>query len=202
MDKKKIIASLAGIFCAYMAFAAISGVSGGIAAIAGLIISLVWGVFAVLCFYIAFGSRIGMFVGNTFYAPLEYLKNPAERISRIRGLVEQEKYQEAIDALNEILARRPYDPLPNLLLVEVYMDRLNDKEQSAGLIEKYFQNPKLKVSPENVELLMRYSDICLEQKHPEPAIALFQNELSRKEYSDTDRRTLTLRLEALMKVES
>ena len=78
------------------------------------------------------------------------------------------------------------------------MDRLNDKNQTAELIEKYFRNPKLKAVPENVEMLMRYSDICLEQKRPEPAIALFNAVLNAKGYSAPERKSLGLRLEALI----
>ena len=198
MNKKKIIVSLIGLFCAYRAFAAISGVSGGIAAVAGLIIGLVWIVFAALCFYNVFGSKIGMLLGSSFYTPLEYLKKAPEKIAPVKGMIEQEKYPEAIAALNEILARKPFDPAPYLLLVEVYMDRLNDKNQTAELIEKYFRNPKLKAVPENVEMLMRYSDICLEQKRPEPAIALFMAVLNAKGYSAPERKSIGLRLEALI----
>jgi hypothetical protein len=78
------------------------------------------------------------------------------------------------------------------------MDRLNDKNQTAELIEKYFRNPKLKAVPENVEMLMRYSDICLEQKRPDPAITLFDSQLKVKGYSDPEWRVLGLRLEALV----
>ncbi|MEI8247151.1 MAG: hypothetical protein WCI51_15065 [Lentisphaerota bacterium] len=198
MNKKKIIVSLIGLFCTYRAFVAISGVSGGIAAIAGLIIGLVWIVFAALCFYNVFGSKIGMLLGSAFYMPLQYLKKAPEKIAPVKGLIEQQKYPEAIAALNEILARKAFDPAPYLLLVEVYMDRLNDKSQTAELIEKYFRNPKFKAAPENVEMLMRYSDICLEQNTPEPAIALFELQLNAKGYSAPERRGLRLRLEALI----
>jgi len=78
------------------------------------------------------------------------------------------------------------------------MDRLNDKNRTAELIEKYFRNPKLKAVPENVEMLMRYSDICLEQNRPEPAIALFNAVLNAKGYSAPERKSLGLRLEALI----
>jgi len=198
VDKKKIVVGLLGLFCAYRAFAAIRGVSGGIAAIAGLIIGLVWTVFAALCFYNVFGSKIGMSFAGMFYTPLEYLKKAPEKIAQVKGLIEQEKYPEAIAALNEILERKPFDPQPYLLLVEIYMDRLNDNNQALELIEKYFRNPKPKVSPENVEMLMRYSDICLEQNRPEPAIALFEAQLNIKGYSEPERRGLSLRLEALI----
>jgi len=200
MNLDSIFLGIVGLIFSVAAFFSMS------MGIAGVLMAWALGTIAGMCFASVLAPKIGDICGNQVFFPLKYLKEPAEIISRIRGMVEREKYQAAIEATNEMLARNPFDPLLFLLLIEVYMDRLNDKKQAAALIEKYFlnrqENPKLKVSPENVELLMRYSDICLEQKHPEPAIALFQNELSRKEYSDPDRRTLTLRLEALMKVES
>ena len=161
-----------------------------------------FGTFAGLCFASVFAPKIGAFCGNLVYTPLEYLKKAPEKIAPVKGMIELEKYPEAIAALDEILARKPFDPAPHLLLVEIYMDRLNDKNQAAELIEKYFRNPKLKSVPENDEMLMRYSDICLEQNRPEPAIALFRAVLNAKGYSAPERKGLGVRLEALIATRS
>jgi tetratricopeptide (TPR) repeat protein len=202
VDKKNIVLAIIGILCSAVAVYFMGASSDPVGQIAGLIIALFFGLFAGICFAYIIAPKIGSAFGCFVYTPLEYLKNPAEKISLIRGLIEQEKYQEAIDALNEILSRKQYDPLPYLLLVELYMDRLNDKNQAAKLIGKYFQNrkPSQKImgSPENVELLMRYSDICIEQNRLQAAISLFQEELASKEYSEPEKRILTLRLEALI----
>lgn len=201
VDKKNIVLAIIGILCSSAAIYSMGASSDPVGQIAGVIIGLVFGLFAGICFAYIVAPKVGSSFGCFVYTPLEYLKNPAEKISLIRGLIEQEKYQDAIDALNEILVRKQYDPLAYLLLVELYMDRLNDKSKAAELIEKYFQNrkrnQKIAGSPENVELLMRYSDICIEQNRPQVVIALFQTELTNKEYSEPEKRILTLRLEAL-----
>lgn len=201
MNKKNIALVIAGGFCSYMAIAAISkgsGVSSIAGAVAVVMIALVWATLAGLFFAHIITPKIGTAFGNFIYLPLEYLKKAPEKIAPVKGMIEQQKYPEAIAALNEILARKPFDPAPYLLLVEVYMDRLNDKNRTAELIEKYFRNPKLKAVPENVEMLMHYSDICLEQNRPEPAIALFMAVLNAKGYSAPERKSIGLRLEALI----
>ncbi len=198
MDKKNIALAITGTLCAIAAVYSLATPSNPVGQVAGLVIALVFGLFAGLCFAYIIAPKIGSSFGCSIYTPLEYLKNPAEKIAQVKGLIEQEKYPEAIAALNEILARKPFDPVPYLLLVEIYMDRLNDNNQTLELIEKYFRNPKPKVFPENIEMLMRYSDICLEQNRPEPAIALFEAQLNAKDYSEPERRGLGLRLEALI----
>ncbi len=193
MDQRNITLSVIGVCFAAAAVWAMSTVN-----IVGVLAAWAFGTLAGLCFASFFTPKIGTFCGNFVYTPLEYLKKAPEKIAPVKGMIEQEKYPEAIAALDEILARKPFDPAPYLLLVEVYMDRLNDKNQTAELIEKYFRNPKLKAVPENVEMLMRYSDICLEQKRPEPAITLFDSQLKVKGYSDPEWRVLGLRLEGLV----
>jgi tetratricopeptide (TPR) repeat protein len=198
MDKKNIVLAIIGILCSLAAAYSMITPSSQMGQLAGFIIALVFGLFAGLCFAHIIAPKIGSSFGCFIYTPLEYLKKAPEKIAPVKGLIEQEKYQEAIAALNEILARKPFDPAPYLLLAEIYMDRLNDKNQAAGLIEKYFSNSKIEVFPENVEMLMRYSDICLEQNRHELAIALFEAELNRKGYTEPERKGLGLRLEALI----
>jgi len=198
MDKKNIVLGIAGILCLTIGIYFMGASSNPVGQIAGLVIGLVFGLFAGMCFAYIVAPKMGSSFGNFVYTPLEYLKKAPEKIAPVKGMIEQEKYPEAIAALNEILARKPFDPAPYLLLVEVYMDRLNDKNRTAELIEKYFRNPRLKAVPENVEMLMRYSDICLEQNRPEPAIALFNAVLNAKGYSAPERKALGLRLEALI----
>lgn len=197
MDKRNTFFIIFGLIFSALAFFSMSmGIIGVLAAWA-------FGTFAGICFASVLAPKIGEICGCSVYTPLDYLKKAPEKIACVKGLIEQEKYPEAIAALNDVLARNPYDPQSYLLLVEIYMDRLDDKNQTAELIEKYFQNPKLKALPENVEFMLRYSDICLAGNSPEAAIALFRRELGRKGYSAPEARSLTLRLEALTeKVES
>ena len=198
MNKKNIVLGIAGILCLITGIYFMGASSNPVGQIAGLVIGLVFGVFGGMCFAYIVAPKVGSSFGNFVYTPLEYLKKAPEKIAPVKGMIEQQKYPEAITALNEILARKPFDPAPYFILVEIYMDRLNDKSRTAELIEKYFRNPGLKAVPENIEMLMRYSDICLEQNRPEPAIALFKVVLNAKGYSGPERKGLGLRLEALI----
>jgi len=210
MDKKRVALGIIGLFCAYKSIASIAGIAktqssifaAYASAIGGVVIAMVWALFAALCLAYIYAPRIGDSFINFLYFPLRYLKEPPEKIAEVKGLIAREKYPEAIAALNEILGRKPCDIQSSMLLVEIYMDRLHDNNKVVELVETYFQNrivnPKTLESPENVEMLMRYSDICLEQKRPEAAIALFESELERTDYSVPEKNTLTLRLGALI----
>lgn len=210
MDKKKVAAGIVGLFCAYKSIASIAGIAktqsnmfaAYASAIGGTVIAAVWALFAAFCLAYIYVPRIGDSFINFLYFPLRYLKEPPEKMAMIKGLIAREKYPEAIAALNEILGRKPCDVQSSALLVEIYMDRLRDNNKVKKLVETYFQNrivnPKTLESPENVEMLMRYSDICMEQKCPETAIALFESELRHTDYSVPEKKTLTLRLAALI----
>ena len=198
MDKKNIVLAIIGILCSIAAIYFMGSASTPMGQLIGFVIALIFMGFAAICFAYIIAPKIGSSFGCFVYTPLDYLRKAPEKIAPVKGLIEQEKYQEAIAALDGILERNQFDPQPYLLLVEIYMDRLNDRNRTVELIEKYFWNPKLKVFPENTEMLMRYSDICLEQNHPEPAIALFGSQLNVKGYSAPERNALGLRLEALI----
>ena len=194
MDKKDITLATIGLFCLVAAIYSM----GTIGQLTGFVVAFILTIFAIICFSYIITPKIGASFGCFVYTPREYLKKAPEKIAPIKGMIIQAKYPAAIVALNKILELNPYDPQPYLMLVEIYMDRLNDNNQAAELIEKYFWNPKLKVFQENVEMLMRYSDICLEQNCLEPAIALFKSELNAKGYSEPERKSLDLRLKALL----
>ncbi len=210
MDKKKVAVCIVGLFCAYKSIASIAGIArtqssmfaAYASAIGGAVIAAVWALFAAFCVAYIYVPRIGDGFINFLYFPLRYLKEPPEKIAVVKGLIAQEKYPEAIATLNEILVRKPCDIQSSLLLVEIYMDRLHDKNKVAELVEKYFQtrilDSRTLASPENVEMLMRYSDICLEQNRQEAAIALFESELRCADYSVPEKKVLTLRLGALI----
>jgi len=192
MDKRNTFFIIVGLLWSAAAFFSMS------MGIVGVLAAWTFGTFAGICFASVLAPKIGDIFSCMVYTPAEYLKNPVDKLAAIKGLIQQDEYPQAIEALNEILTRKQHDPAAHLLLVEIYMDRLNDKKQTVELIEQYFLNPKLKAFPENIEMLMRYSDICLAQNSPEAAITLFQRELTRKGYSAPETRTLTLRLEALI----
>ena len=112
-----------------------------------------------------------------------------------------EKFTEAVEKLTEILERKPFEPEPYLILIELYLEHLNQPQQVIEMIQQYFVNlahcKRPTIVPENIEMLMIYSDTCQEQGQLQDAIDLLAQELERKTYSVPDRNTLTKRLNVL-----
>ena len=140
---------------------------------------------------------IGEWFGNLFYAPKEYLKTAPDIMSPIKGRIAQEEYNEAIEELTELLAEKPFSPEPYLILVEVYANDLNDYLRAMELIEKYFNQEKVYVFDENIEMLLLYADICQEHNYLPKAQKILEQEVKRKGYSALKRKSLQTRLEAI-----
>jgi hypothetical protein len=163
MTLKNIVLLVLGLFCSYKAVACFytapnsagSMVAGYAAAMATVIIALIWATFAGLCFASVAVPRFSSWFSGFLYLPIEYLKSPPEKIAPIKGLIEQENYEEAIERLNQILARKPFETAAVLLLAEIYFEHLAAGERGAELVLGYFGRQKLPAAPENIELLMR-----------------------------------------------
>jgi hypothetical protein len=205
VDIKRIILCGIGIFCGYKAvntFSAASGTSNSIlggyaSAMATVIIALVWATFSGMAFAGVLVPRLSNWFTGFIYLPLQYLKSPPEKLAQIKGMIEQQNYDEAMERLNEILERTPFEPSACLLLSEIYFYHIGEGIRGAELIINYFSQPKLKALPENIELLMRYCDYASDNGASVTAIRLLEQELQRKGYSNPENHAISLRLEAV-----
>ena len=166
---------------------------GKIASLAGAVLGVFWG------FIIAHlaAPSIGNWFGNLFYAPKEYLKTAPDILSPVKGMITQEKYDEAIEQLNEILEEKPFSPDPYLILVEIYANELGNYLRAMELIEAYFSEKKVYAFDENIEMLLLYADICAEHNYLNKAQRLLEQEVARKGYSAEKRKRLQIRLDAI-----
>jgi len=154
------------------------------------------------CFVYLFWDSVTPSIVDGLFNSGERFKKPVEKLSPIKGLIRMEKFSEAIEKLDEILERKPFEPEPYLMLVEVYLEHLNQPEQVVVLIQQYFtnfaRNKRSKVVPENIELLMIYSDTCQELGQLQSAIDLLSQEVERKTYSIPEQNSLAKRLKVLL----
>ncbi len=167
--------------------------SGNLAPIIGAVFGAFWGV--IIAWLLA--PAVGNWVGGILYSPKSYLKTVPEILSPIKGMIAQEEYDEAIEELNKLLAEKPFNPEPYLILVEIYENELGDHHRAMELIEAYFGQKKVYAFDENIEMLLLYADICAEHNYLQKAQRILQQELSRKGYSDEKRKRFQTRLEAI-----
>ncbi len=196
---KKILLFCSGLGCfglAVFLFVASGGSMAGV--IIGAIIAMPFIYGGGLCFSLLFSPIVADRLTDFLFLPRRFLKYPPELLSYIRGLVEQERYQEAIDRLTEILARKPFDPEATLLLAEIYFDRLNDTIKGEQIVLDYFTQANHKTTGENVQLLFLYCDnIFPDSPSASQAKFLLQQELTRQGYSVPQRKLLQNRLDNL-----
>ena len=168
---------------------------GGILAVALLTI---WGTITA----IIIAPRLGGSFGDFFYSPKIYLKTPPDILSPIKGMIARKEYEDAIEKLNELLAKKPFSPEPYLILVETYAHELNDYLRTMALIEEYFAQKKVYPFDENIDMLLLYADICHERNYLHKAERLLEQEIARKGYLDIKRKSLQTRLEAIRTLEN
>ena len=163
---------------------------GGIFAV-GLL--TIWGIIAA-----RFAAPIlGNSFGDIFYTPKQYLRTPPDIMSPIKGKIARQEYDEAIEELNELLEEKPFSPEPYLILVETYASELKNYLHAMELIENYFNQEKVYVFEENIEMLLLYADICQEHNYLSKAQKLLEQEVKRKAYPELKRKRLETRLEAI-----
>ncbi|QSH40301.1 hypothetical protein P0136_00385 [Lentisphaerota bacterium ZTH] len=134
---------------------------------------------------------------NRLMMPKYYMKTTPDQLSPIQGLIGNQHFDEAVELLEKILKKRPFCPAANLLLVEIYQDKLSQPKIALELIETYFRRRKVPPFSENVELLLRYSDLCLEFDRLDSAVLLLRCEAARKAYSTSDKRLINNRIKNL-----
>lgn len=191
-----ILIALGGFF-AYRSVMSESMLSSSGIAMAIVSVALVWAGLADIFFAFSLVLKIGNRLSTFLYLPLEYLKSPVEQFGTIRGLIENQEYDKAIASLNEILARKPFDPTATLLFAEILFEHKNEPEHGAALVQAYFAAPKLKAQSENIELLLRFCDYAAAQNKHATALKMLEQELIRPGYSTPEQKVLRLRLEAV-----
>ncbi|MCP3968563.1 MAG: hypothetical protein GY750_14960 [Lentisphaerae bacterium] len=156
-------------------------------------LSFILAMFAGALLFPSFGGKFA----NNLCMPRSFLKAEPIQLSPISGLIGNRRYNEAIEKLNIILEKKPFCPNANLMLMEIYIDQLEQPEKATEIIEKYFRRSRIKPFHENIELMLRYSDLCEATGQTMQALILLKHEAKRKGYAAHEKRMLSNRIDIL-----
>ncbi|MCF6177208.1 MAG: hypothetical protein L3J71_15740 [Victivallaceae bacterium] len=200
---KKIILICLGTICV--------GISLTIFLWGGVFFGMIFGTLFLIagstCFANLFWESVAPSIVDGLFNSGGKFKSPPEQLSPIKGLIRMENFSEAIEKLDVILERKPFEPEPYLMLIEIYLEHLKQPQKVVDMIQEYFvdlshrsskqKRKKLRIAPENIDMIMIYSDTCQELRMTDQAIELLQQEAARKGYSVPDKHAIAKRLNVL-----
>ena len=118
-------------------------------------------------------------------------------LSHVRGFIAAGEYEEAALLIQELYAQFPDSPDLNCLIFEFYYDCCGKAELAREFAGNYLRNTT-KSSPENIELLLRYCDLCRQSGIDKDDIIDFLLEQSAKDiYSEPDKKRIFERVKGL-----
>ena len=175
----------------------VHGKDGTLAAISGLFECLLWSVGAGIIFIMFFLGRIGDSFTNFIFGKKEYLNEKPMLLSHARGFIANGEYEEAALLLQELYGQYPDSPDLNLLLFEFYYDKCGKKEFAGELAENYLKKASI-ISPDNVILLLRYCDYCIEfGEDKDDVIDFLLDQSVKKIYLEHDKKRIMERIKGL-----
>lgn len=160
-----------------------------------VLILIVLGIVVGLCFAVAILPKI---VANLVDRVSEIGNSQEvkpEKVSHILELIQNEKYYEASSELRFVLKKFPSDPFLVSTLTNVYMDKLMNDRRAFQTINDYLQ-VRTELSQYDIDLLMRYADLCQKYNKTGTVIKILYQELE-KDYSEVDRKVMLQRIESL-----
>ena len=196
---KKVIGLGALFFCCFMAVTRIivHGRAGAISAVGGLLETLLWAFFAGVLFVWLFLGRIGRGFTDFLFGGREYLEDTPMSLSHVRGFIAAGNYEEAALLIQELYAQYPDSPDLNALIFEFYCDHCGKRELAREFAGNYLRNVSKK-SPENIEMLLRYCDLCIQADNDRDNVIDFLLDQSvRNIYSEVDKKRIFERVKGL-----
>ena len=130
-------------------------------------------------------------------APKRYLTRPAPLLSPVRNLIITGKFHEAEEMLTEILSEYPADPVMTFALAELYFLHIPDPGKMEILCRNYFENGPVVQMPENIKILLLYTDTLLKLGKANEAVMVLKNESGKKIYPPDDLAMIQTRLAGL-----
>lgn len=195
----KFCAFVLFLFCALMAVTRIvvHGRSGSLGAVAGLLECLVWALFAGMLFVVLFLGRFSDFFTNFLYGGKDYCDETPMSLSHVRGFIAAGNYEEAALLIQELYAQFPDSPDLNFLIFEFYLDCCNKRELAKEFAGNYLKNV-ISSSPDNIVMLLRYCDLCIEAGIDKDELIDFLLDQSAKNiYSEPDKKRIFERVKGL-----
>lgn len=195
---KRILLCAAGATCFALAVFSVASGKSQLGVIIGGIVAMPFLYGGGVFFGMAFSPIIADRLVDFLFLPRRYLSAPPEILSPAKGMIEQERYPEAISVLEAVLQKKPFDPEATLLLADLYYERLHDDATAEKIIADYFKQSSLKAVEENIQLLFLYCDhVAPGLSSASRAKVFLQQELTRKGYSVPQRKLLQNRLDSL-----
>lgn len=196
---KKVIGVASFVFCCFMAITRIvvRGRDGSLGAVAGLLETLCWAVAAGWLFVVVFLEKISSGFTDFLFGGKEYLDSTPMSLSHVRGFIAAGDYEEAALLIQELYAQFPDSPELNALIFEFYCDHCGKPELAREFAGNYLRGT-LKNSPENIEVLLRYCDLCRQANMDNDDIIDFLlDQGNRSAYSDIDKKRIMERVKGL-----
>jgi hypothetical protein len=196
---KKVIGLAALFFCCFMAVTRIivHSRAGAVSAVSGLLETLLWAFFAGVLFVWLFLDRISRNFTNFLFGGKEYLEETPMSLSHVRGFIASGEYEEAALLIQELYARYPDSPDVNALIFEFYCDHCGKRELAREFAGNYLRNVS-KNSSENIEILLRYCELCVQAKvDKDDIIDFLLDQSARSIYSEGDKKRIMERVKGL-----
>ena len=196
---KRVIGTAALFFCCWMAVTRIivHGREGALSAVGGLLETLLWALAAGFIFVMLFLGRISSKFTDFLFGGKEYLEDTPMSLSHVRGFIAAGEYEEAALLIQELYAQYPDSPELNALIFEFYCDHCGKKELAREFAGNYLRNVS-KNSSENIEILLRYCELCIQAKIDNDDIIDFLLDQSARDiYSESDKKRIFERVKGL-----
>lgn len=162
-----------------------------------VILAVVLGFMAGLCFAYAFLPQFCRNLTNSILMPRVFRRTKAPAFSRVQGLIMQNDFDAAVEELKQILKAHPYNKQAVEMLVQIHVESLQDTDAALKVLSDYFDS-RPSVNSGDSALVLQYVDLCEELGRFSAAAALLERQLRIKAYSESDLKLMHNRLIAII----
>lgn len=179
-----------GLFLAWIAFAK------------GTVPVLIFGVLPCglitgILFIKVYLPKIAESVGFSLMFPRRFLKEKPLILSPYQRMLNTGKYEEAWSELHPLTEEHPSDPAVILLFATACMNLEGYAGHGFEAMERLFSIPERPKSVFHAKLLFYYADKAAEYQYTEQLIPILEQELLRKFYTESEKKSIRIRLESL-----
>ena len=135
------------------------------------------------------------------FLPSAELKESVPMLSPVQGKIIAGRFEEALRELEQLQEQYPNHASICLVQADLYAGRLNDPQAAFDVLRSYLYEDARTPVEVCVQLVMRYTDLCLHGGLFREAVECVENELRRSCYSEQERSRLRKRLELIRRRE-
>ncbi len=195
----KFCAFVLFLLCIYMAISKFGDAveHGIVSAVFDVLFAAIWAIFAgIICWYL-FCPGLSEAFTNAVFGGRDTLDKTPLILSDVRGLIAAGDIEEAAIAIQELYAQYPLAPELNLLMFEFYLDCCGKREFAMNLGKNYLQSARI-CSSDNIQILLRYCDLCAADGMDKDELIDFLLDQSVKNiYPEIDKKRIFARVKGL-----